>query len=198
MLILALLGAAVVGLSLGLMGSGGSILAVPVLVYLVGQDEKVAIAGSMGIVAAISAIAAIPYARRGLVAWRSVLWFGLPGMAGAWIGAAASKHVAGAVQLSVFAALMLVAAYMMLRPAREAKYNAELLVMPVPARTTESAARLAEPVAFRLAPLVVMLFAQPLPAMPLLPHGQAVPVPSPKQNAVPVISGSSRIWKALM
>jgi hypothetical protein len=120
MLILALLGAAVVGLSLGLMGSGGSILAVPVLVYLVGQDEKVAIAGSMGIVASISAIAAIPYARRGLVAWRSVLWFGLPGMAGAWIGAAASKHVAGAVQLSVFAALMLVAAYMMLRPAREA------------------------------------------------------------------------------
>jgi hypothetical protein len=49
-----------------------------------------------------------------------VLWFGLPGMAGAWIGAAASKHVSGAVQLSVFAALMLVAAYMMLRPAREA------------------------------------------------------------------------------
>ena len=119
MLLLALLGAAIIGLALGLMGSGGSILAVPVLVYLVGQDEKVAIAGSMGIVAAISVIAAIPYARRGLVAWRSVLWFGLPGMAGAWIGAAASKHVSGAVQLSVFAALMLLAAYMMLRPARE-------------------------------------------------------------------------------
>lgn len=119
MLIFALLGAAIVGLALGLMGSSGSILAVPVLVYIVGQDEKVAIAGSMGIVAAISAIAAIPYARRGLVAWRSVLWFGLPGMAGAWIGAAASQHVSGAVQLSVFAALMLLAAYMMLRPARE-------------------------------------------------------------------------------
>ena len=119
-LILALLGALAVGLTLGLMGSGGSILTVPVLTYVVGQDDKVAIAGSLGIVGAISLVAAVPYARRGLVDWRSVVWFGLPGMAGAWIGAALSKHVAGSVQLLAFALLMVVAATLMLRKAPQA------------------------------------------------------------------------------
>ena len=89
-LIVALVGALLVGLVLGLMGSGGSILTVPVLTYLVGQHEKVAIAGSLAIVGGISLVASLPYARRALVDWRSVLWFGLPGMAGAWIGAALS------------------------------------------------------------------------------------------------------------
>ena len=54
-MILALAGALLIGLSMGLMGSGGSILTVPVLTYLVGQDEKVAIASSLAIVGVISA-----------------------------------------------------------------------------------------------------------------------------------------------
>jgi len=116
-LTVALVGALLVGLVLGLMGSGGSILTVPVLTYLVGQHEKVAIAGSLAIVGGISLVASLPYARRALVDWRSVIWFGLPGMAGAWIGAALSKHVSGAVQLGAFAALMLVAGVLMLRSA---------------------------------------------------------------------------------
>ena len=116
-LIMALLGALAVGLTLGLMGSGGSILTVPVLTYIVGQQDKVAIAGSLGIVGAISLVAAVPYAVRGLVDWRSVLWFGLPGMVGAWLGAALSKGVDGSVQLLAFAALMVVAAVLMLRKA---------------------------------------------------------------------------------
>lgn len=116
----ALAGALMIGLSLGLMGSGGSILTVPVLTFLVGQDEKVAIAGSLGIVGAISLIAAIPYARSREIDFRSVLYFGVPGMGGAYGGAYLSQFVSGSVQLAVFAALMLLAGVMMLRPTNEA------------------------------------------------------------------------------
>ena len=83
------IGAILIGVALGLFGSGGSIVTVPVLVYLVGQPEKVAIAGSLAIVGAVAALGAISYLRRGLVDWRSVLWFGVPGIlgtvGGAWL-----------------------------------------------------------------------------------------------------------------
>lgn len=115
MQLLALLGALAIGLTLGLLGSGGSILTVPVLVYLLDQPEKVAIAGSLAIVGAIALIAAIPYARQRLVDWRSVLLFGLPGMAGTWTGAWAAQFVSGALQLFVFALVMLAAAWSMFR-----------------------------------------------------------------------------------
>ncbi len=123
-MIWAVAGALLVGLSLGLMGSGGSILTVPVLTYLVGQEEKVAIAGSLGIVGAISLVAGVPYARSRLVDYRSVLFFGVPGMAGAYLGAALSQFVTGALQLSVFAALMLVAGVLMLRPLKAPEESA--------------------------------------------------------------------------
>ena len=119
-MIWALGGALLIGLSLGLMGSGGSILTVPVLTYLVGQDEKVAIAGSLAVVGAISLAASVPYARERQVDGRSLVYFGLPGMAGAYLGAYLSQFVTGAVQLAVFAALMLLAGVMMLRPQPEA------------------------------------------------------------------------------
>lgn len=112
---LAWLGAVAIGLSLGLLGSGGSIITVPVLVYLVGQPEKIAIAGSLGVVGAIALIGALQNAARGRIDWRSVLWFGLPGMAGTWGGAWLSGLVSGAVQLAVFAVVMLAAAVMMFR-----------------------------------------------------------------------------------
>ena len=113
---LAWIGAICIGLSLGLLGSGGSVLTVPVLVYLVGQDEKVAIAGSLFIVGSIAAAGSLPYVRHGMVDWRNVAFFGLPGMAGTWLGAAASAWVSGEAQLLLFAGVMLVAAVMMLRP----------------------------------------------------------------------------------
>ena len=84
---LALLGALVIGLSLGLLGSGGSILTVPTLVFVVGQDEKLAIAGSLAIVGIISAGAAVQNAFRGRVRWSSVALFAPPGMAGTYLGA---------------------------------------------------------------------------------------------------------------
>ena len=109
-------GAIAIGLSLGLLGSGGSILTVPVLVYLVGQDEKTAIAGSLAIVGLIALVGSLSYVRERLIDWRSVWLFGVPGMAGTYIGAASSVYVSGIVQLSVFALVMMVAAYFMLRP----------------------------------------------------------------------------------
>jgi len=109
------LGALLVGLSLGLLGSGGSILTVPVLVYLVDEPEKVAIAESLGIVGLISLAGAIPYALKKRVDWKSVLYFGVPGMVGTYGGAYLAKFVSGTLQLIVFALVMAVAAVMMFR-----------------------------------------------------------------------------------
>ncbi len=110
-----LLGALAIGLSLGLLGSGGSILTVPVLHYLLGQPEKLAIGGSLFVVGLIATAAAIPYALHRQVDWRNAAWFGLPGMLGAWLGATLAHWVPGPVQLAVFALVMLVAAWRMLR-----------------------------------------------------------------------------------
>ena len=114
-MLLAWFGAIAIGLSLGLLGSGGSIITVPVLVYLVGQPEKVAIAGSLGVVGAVALTGALQNAARGTVDWRSVLWFGLPGMAGTYLGAWLSGYVSGALQLIVFSIVMLAASVMMFR-----------------------------------------------------------------------------------
>jgi len=114
-MLLTLFGALAIGLSLGLLGSGGSILTVPVLHYLVGQPEKLAIGGSLLVVGLIAVAAAVPYAFSRQVDWRNVAWFGLPGMAGAWLGATLARWVPGPVQLGLFALVMLVAAWRMLR-----------------------------------------------------------------------------------
>ena len=111
----ALLGAVVIGLVLGLLGSGGSILTVPVLVYLAHEPDKVAIAESLAIVGAIAAVGAVPYARQKLVDWHSVLYFGVPGIVGTYGGAALSELISGAVQLALFAVVMLLAAGLMVR-----------------------------------------------------------------------------------
>ncbi len=114
---LAALGALAIGVSLGLLGSGGSILTVPILVYLVGQPEKLAIAGSLAIVGAVALAGALPAAARGQLDYRSVGWFGLPGMAGTLAGSWFAQLLPGLLQLTVFALVMLVAAVRMARPA---------------------------------------------------------------------------------
>lgn len=112
-MIFALIGALAVGISLGLFGSGGSILTVPVLVYVLEHPDKVAIAESLAIVGSIALLGAIPYARAGLVEWRTAILFGLPGMVGTYGGAWLGGLVAGYVQLLVFALVMLLAAQRM-------------------------------------------------------------------------------------
>ena len=113
---LVLPGAIAIGLSLGLLGSGGSILTVPVLVFLIGQDEKTAIAGSLFIVGSIALAGGLQFLRAGFIQWRSVLIFGLPGMFGTYLGAFLAAYVSGVMQLALFALVMLVASYFMLRP----------------------------------------------------------------------------------
>ena len=113
---LAIPGAVAIGLSLGLLGSGGSILTVPVLIYLVGQDEKTAIAGSLFIVGSIALSGSLQFLRDGLIQWRSVLVFGVPGMAGTYGGAWIAAFIPGVAQLALFAVVMLIASWLMLRP----------------------------------------------------------------------------------
>lgn len=114
-MLLILLGAVSIGLVLGLLGSGGSILTVPVLVYLAHEPDKVAIAESLAIVGGIALVGALPYARQRMVDWHSVLYFGVPGIVGTYGGAALAKWVPGAVQLALFAIVMLLAAVLMFR-----------------------------------------------------------------------------------
>lgn len=112
-----LVGALLIGLTLGLLGSGGSTITVPVLVYLVGHTAKIAIAESMAIVGIISVFAAFPYIRSNQVDWKSVVYFGIPGvfgtLGGAWLGGLASD----VVQLTVLGAVLLVAAVFMISQA---------------------------------------------------------------------------------
>lgn len=115
-MILALIGALFIGLTLGLLGSGGSILTVPVLTYLVGQETKLAIASALFIVGIVSCISAFAYARQKYIRWSTVWLFGLPGMAGAMVGAWGAHFVSDVIQMLGFAALMLMAAYLMYKP----------------------------------------------------------------------------------
>lgn len=123
--IVALVGAACVGISLGLLGSGGSILTVPLLVYLVGHAEKAAIAESLAIVGIISLYGALRCAVQGKLHGRALLAFGPASMAGAWGGAYLAQWIPGSFQLLGLGAIMLAAAVLMLRPARVADPNAK-------------------------------------------------------------------------
>lgn len=111
---LAFFGALMIGLSLGLLGSGGSILTIPVLVYILERPEKLAVAEGLAIVGSVALFGAIPYACRKEVNWRSVLLFGLPGMAGACAGACFSYYISSMTQLILFASTMLAASALML------------------------------------------------------------------------------------
>ncbi len=111
----AVVGALVIGLTLGLFGSGGSIMTVPVLRYLLGHDAKVAVAESLGIVGGVALVAMLPFAWNKQVDWRNVAFFGIPGMAGTYLGAWLALYVPSPVQLSLFGGVMLLAAGMMLR-----------------------------------------------------------------------------------
>jgi len=107
-------GALIIGFTLGLLGSGGSILTVPILVYLIGEPEKLAIGESLGIVALISLSGFIPYMWKNQVHWRSIFFFGVPGIGGTWLGAWMSQFISGKTQLVIFGVVMLVAAVLML------------------------------------------------------------------------------------
>jgi uncharacterized protein len=113
---LAVASGALVGFSLGLIGGGGSILAVPLMVYVVGiNDAHVAIGTSAIAVAANAAINLWNHARSGTVRWSVALPFAVAGIAGALGGTIFGKLLEGRKLLALFALLMLVIAVLMLR-----------------------------------------------------------------------------------
>lgn len=107
--------AALIGLSLGLLGGGGSILTVPVLVYVLGVAAKPAIAMSLPVVGITSLVGAALHWRLGNVRVPTALTFGLVAMVGAFAGAKLAVFLSGAVQLALLAVVMLAAAGSMLR-----------------------------------------------------------------------------------
>ena len=112
--------AVVVGISLGLLGGGGSILTVPLLAYVAGLDAKHAIATSLLVVGATSAVGAVSHARAGRVQWRTALLFGASSMAGAYSGGQLTRFIPGNVLPIAFAVIMVVTAIAMLRGRRAA------------------------------------------------------------------------------
>jgi len=115
---LAIVLAVLVGVTLGLLGGGGSILAVPLLVYVAGMDAKEAIATSLLVVGTTAAVALVPHARAGRVRWRTGLLFGAAGMTGAYAGGRIAEFIPGDVLLVAFALMMLATAAAMIRGRR--------------------------------------------------------------------------------
>jgi uncharacterized membrane protein YfcA len=118
---LGLASGSLVGFSLGLIGGGGSILAVPLMFYLVGvPDAHVAIGTSAIAVGATAAANLFQHARRGTVMWRCAAVFAAAGVAGAFAGSSVSKLVDGQRLLMMFALLMFVVGASMLRRRKSA------------------------------------------------------------------------------
>jgi hypothetical protein len=105
--------ATLVGVSLGFFGGGGSILTVPLLVYVFGLEPKVAIASSLLVVAVASVTAAAQHWRAGNVELRTALLFGSAGMTGAYLGGRLGELFDGALLLLLFAAMMVLTAVAM-------------------------------------------------------------------------------------
>ena len=121
-LILVLALSVVIGLSLGVLGGGGSILTVPILVYVAGFEAKEAIAASLFVVGVTSAVSVLSHAREGRVMWRTGLIFGAAGMAGAFVGGLLGGHIPGQILLIAFAIMMVATSVAMLR-GRKKKNN---------------------------------------------------------------------------
>jgi len=114
--VLGIASGSLVGFTLGLVGGGGSILAVPLLVYLVGvPNPHVAIGTSAIAVAANAAANLVGHHRVGNVIWPCALLFAVAGVAGAFLGSTIGKAVDGQKLLAAFAVLMMAVAALMLR-----------------------------------------------------------------------------------
>lgn len=123
--------AVVVGLTLGLLGGGGSILMVPLLVYVTGLDAKEAIAASLVVVGVTAAVSVIGHARGGRVRWRTGLLFGVAGMAGAFAGGFLGGHLPGQLLMVGFALMMVATAVAMLRGRKDVDPAAAHSELPV-------------------------------------------------------------------
>jgi uncharacterized membrane protein YfcA len=115
----ALLGAALAlgaGVVLGLLGGGGSVLTVPILVYVVGLEPRPAMATSLVVVGVTAVVALVPHARAGRVRFRAGLLFGGAGLVGALAGGQVARLVPGSALMLLLSGVMLAMAAAMLRP----------------------------------------------------------------------------------
>ncbi len=131
MMVLGITASLLIGVLLGLLGGGGSILTVPLLVYVLDVEPKTAIAMSLLVVGVTSASATVMHARAGRVRWRTAFVFGAGGMSGAFLGGRVSGLLPPGVLLLLFTAVMVAAAVSVLRR-KEAP--APVGEPPVPAR----------------------------------------------------------------
>nr|WP_202513489.1 MULTISPECIES: sulfite exporter TauE/SafE family protein [unclassified Streptomyces] len=118
-MILALAAGAVVGLALGALGGGGSVLAIPALIYLLGLSPAAATTASLFIVTATSATALYAHARAGHVRWRAGAAFAAAGVVPAAAAGLAATRLPQAALTAAFAAIAALAAVRMLRPGPE-------------------------------------------------------------------------------
>lgn len=115
--VLAVLSGSLVGFLLGLLGGGGSILAVPLLLYVVGVSSVHLAVGTSALAVSVNAFAnLIGHARTGNVKWPCAIVFAAAGVAGAYLGSSVGKLIAGDRLLFLFALIMLAVAAAMLRP----------------------------------------------------------------------------------
>lgn len=118
----------IVGFTLGLVGGGGSIMAVPLLVYVVGVASPHAAIGTSAVAVAVSAATnLLGHARARTVKWNCAAVFTLAGIAGAAVGAHFGKLIDGARLLTLFGALMIVIGLLMLRP-RKSGGNSDVML----------------------------------------------------------------------
>ncbi|MFJ4422323.1 sulfite exporter TauE/SafE family protein [Streptomyces bobili] len=117
-LVLALIAGALVGLALGALGGGGSVLAVPALIYLLGFPPAAATTASLIIVTATSLTALYAHARTGNVRWKAGALFAAAGLLPAAAAGAAASRLPQPVLTAAFAAVAALAAVTMLRPSR--------------------------------------------------------------------------------
>ena len=121
-----------IGVSLGLLGGGGSILTTPILIYALGVEPKAAIATSLLVVGVTSAAALVPHARAGNVEWRTGVIFGVAGMAGAAAGGVLAGYLSATVLMLLFAGMMLATAVAMFRGRKQPPAEAEGKAIVVP------------------------------------------------------------------
>ncbi len=116
MIIASLIAGLITGMLLGLLGSGGSIITIPALLYLLNVEPKTAIAMSLGIVSVTAVFSACQHWRRGNLNLKITLIFGLFSIVGTFAGTRLGLVTPVAVQLGLFALVMYAAAYKMLKP----------------------------------------------------------------------------------
>ena len=128
-LLLTLLLSILIGVSLGLLGGGGSILTVPILTYVLGMDPTHAITSSLFVVGVTALVGMIRHARAGRITWRTGVVFGLAGMGGAFVGGLVGGFIPGAVLMVLFAVMMIVTSVAMIRGRRDQNLDS-----PAPSR----------------------------------------------------------------